>query len=147
MITQHLIQIFERDLNRLRNEIELYASDEQLWRTAGSISNSGGNLCLHLVGNLQHFLGTVLGNTGYRRNRDAEFALKNVSRQKLLDEIDSTKTVVTDVLEQVTSKEMYGNYPLLYNEETVTTEFFLMHLACHLSYHLGQINYHRRMTV
>jgi hypothetical protein len=104
MVTTTLIQLFERDLDKLKDEISLYESEEKLWVVKEGINNSGGNLCLHLCGNLQHFLGATLGETGYIRNREAEFKVKNVPRAKLLEEIAETLTAVTDTLEQVSKK-------------------------------------------
>lgn len=146
MITPVLIQLFEKDLNKLTEEIKLYPNDASLWTLKDGISNTGGNLCLHLVGSLQHFIGAVLGESGYVRNRDAEFALKNISRNKLLDEIDATRVVVKDTLEQISKTEMQKEYPLkVMDRDSTTTEYFLVHLLAHLNYHLGQINYHRRL--
>jgi hypothetical protein len=79
LLLQSLVQLFDRDLAKLEEEIKLYPMEESLWKITGDIKNSGGNLCLHLCGNLQHFIGSILGNTGYKRNRDYEFAAKNVS--------------------------------------------------------------------
>ncbi len=110
------------------------------------ISNSGGNLCLHLTGNLQHFIGATLGETGFIRNREAEFKLKNIPRQKLLEEVDITRQAVTDTLEQLSKKELESEYPLQVFGEPLTTQFFLIYLLKHLSYHIGQINYHRRLV-
>src|SRR5437016_2991371 len=98
MITPVLITLFERDLNKLTEEINQYPDDSSLWLTKEGIKNSGGNLCLHLTGNLQHFIGAVLGDSGYIRNRDAEFTLKNISKLKLLNEISNTKVAVKDAL-------------------------------------------------
>ena len=106
MITENLIKLFTRDLNKLKEEINLYTEEEKIWTVKEGISNSGGNLCLHLCGNLQHFIGAVLGNSGYIRNRDAEFKLKNIVRTKLVDEIDATLSIVTDTLEQVSKKDL-----------------------------------------
>jgi uncharacterized damage-inducible protein DinB len=145
MITPVLINLFERDLNKLNEEISQYPDDSSLWVVKEGIKNSGGNLCLHLTGGLQHFIGAVLGDSGYIRNRDAEFTLKNISKHKLLNEIENTKVAVKDALEQTSKNELAKNYPLPLNGETVTTEFFLLHLLGHLNYHLGQINYHRRL--
>ena len=98
MVTQHLIPLFGRDLDKLKEEIKLYSDDEAIWKPREGISNSGGNLCLHLVGNLQHFIGAVLGNSGYVRNREAEFKLRNIPRHKLIEEIESTRSIVIDTL-------------------------------------------------
>jgi hypothetical protein len=146
MITLHLIPLFQKDLDKLKEEITLYPKDEQLWQVREGINNSGGNLCLHLTGNLQHFIGAVLGDSGYVRNRDAEFRLKNVPRSKLLEDIDITRNVVTDTLEQLSKNELQKDYPLpVLNEEKTNTSYFLLHLLNHLNYHIGQINYHRRI--
>ena len=145
MITPVLITLFERDLNKLTEEISLYPDDSSLWVVKEGIKNSGGNLCLHLTGSLQHFIGNVLGDSGYIRNRDAEFTLKNISKHKLLNEIENTKVAVKDALEQTSKNELAKNFPLPLNGETVTTEFFLLHMLAHLNYHMGQINYHRRL--
>jgi uncharacterized damage-inducible protein DinB len=145
MITTVLISLFEKELDNLTEEIKAYEQDEHLWKVADGISNSGGNLCLHLTGNLQHYIGATLGESGYIRNRDAEFKLKNIPKQKLLEEIENSKRIVTDTLEQVSKKELDSDYPIQVFDEPMTTEFFLVHLLKHLSYHIGQINYHRRL--
>ena len=145
MITPVLIVLFEQNLSKLHEEISQYPDDSSLWVVKDGIKNSGGNLCLHLTGSLQHFIGNVIGESGYIRNRDAEFTLKNISKHKLLNEIDNTKVAVKDALEQCSKNELAKNYPLPLNGETVTTEFFLLHTLAHLNYHIGQINYHRRL--
>jgi uncharacterized damage-inducible protein DinB len=145
MITNVLIKLFEKDLNRVTDEINQYPDDSSLWVVKDGINNSGGNLCLHLAGSLQHFIGAELGGSGYVRNRDAEFSLKNITRKKLLDELEATRMAVRDALEQVSKKELEKDYPHKFGGETVTTEQFLLHMLGHLNYHMGQINYHRRL--
>jgi uncharacterized damage-inducible protein DinB len=146
MITTVLISLFEKELDNLTEEIKAFEQDEQLWKVADGISNSGGNLCLHLTGNLQHYIGATLGESGYIRNREAEFKLKNIPKQKLLEEIENSKRIVTDTLEQVSKKELDSGYPIQVFDEPMTTEYFLVFLLKHLSYHIGQINYHRRLV-
>ncbi|HRP55852.1 DUF1572 family protein [Agriterribacter sp.] len=145
MITQHLIPLFQKDLDKLKEEISLYPKDEQLWQIKEGINNSGGNLCLHLTGNLQHFIGAVLGDSGYMRNRDAEFRVKNIPRSKLLEDIDVTRSVVTDALEQLSKNDLQKDYILPVLDEKTNTTYFLIYLLSHLNYHIGQINYHRRI--
>ena len=89
MLKESLIEIFERDLQKLITEINLYNDEDNLWLVKEGISNSAGNLCLHLIGNLNHFIGASLGNTGYVRHRDDEFNLKNIPRQDLLMNIEN----------------------------------------------------------
>lgn len=145
MIQSVLLELFERDLGALRAEIEAYGNEGDLWKVEGEIANSAGNLCLHLTGNLRHFFGAVLGGTEYVRDRDAEFASKFVPRAKLLDEVDAAASDVKAVLEKITDEDLKKNYPIEVFGHPMTTEFFLVHLATHLNYHLGQINYHRRL--
>lgn len=145
MLTNALSEIFERDLRKLAHEINLYENENDLWVVKGAIANSAGNLCLHLTGNLQHFIGAVLGQTGYVRDRDNEFATKGVSRTALLAEIDTTIGVVTRALNQLSPDQLEGDFPVKKRDEVVKTDYMLLHLLGHLSYHLGQVNYHRRM--
>src|SRR5690348_8643427 len=94
MLQEILIELYERDLNKLRTKIEQFNDEADLWKTSGDITNSAGNLCQHLVVNLQHFIGAILGESGYVRDRDSEFASKNLSKEELLKEVDMTRAVV-----------------------------------------------------
>ena len=145
MITETLIKLFRRDLNTLKQEIDAYQIEENLWISNDIISNSAGNLALHLIGNLNHFIGATLGDSGYVRQRDLEFALKDVPKAELIIQIDDTIGVVESVLKQLTEADLQKEYKRRVFEDTMTTEYFLVHLSMHLAYHLGQINYHRRL--
>ncbi|MDL5051574.1 DinB family protein [Oscillatoria amoena NRMC-F 0135] len=140
-----LIKLFDRELTTLEKEISLYTTEETIWTINGEIKNTAGNLCLHLCGNLQHFIGTVLGHTGYVRNRDHEFAARNIAREQLLREIQTTKEVVKTTLSKLDPAILQQEYPLQVLGYTMTNSYFLVHLYGHLNYHLGQINYHRRL--
>ncbi|MDO5981281.1 DinB family protein [Flavivirga spongiicola] len=145
MLTKTLIKIFTRDLNKLKIEIDAYKSEENLWLLDKEITNSAGNLCLHIVGNLNHFIGTILGGSGYIRQRDLEFSLKNVLKTELLQQIDDTIQLVESVLVKLSAEDLEKQYPMVVFKEPMSTEYFLVHLTTHLSYHLGQINYHKRL--
>ncbi|MEO5858572.1 MAG: DinB family protein [Pyrinomonadaceae bacterium] len=145
MLIETLQKIYERDLSKLKEEIALYSIEADLWKTSGEITNSAGNLTLHLVGNLRHFFGAVLGETGYIRDRDKEFSDGGVSRGELLAGIDWAAADVRATLAKLTVEDLAATYPLEVFGHSMTTEFFVVHLATHLNYHLGQINYHRRM--
>ena len=145
MLKDVLIEIYERDLNKLNAEINLYQNEEKLWIVRDEITNSAGNLALHLIGNLNHFFGAVLGKNGFVRDRDREFSSKNVSREDLCRRIDAAKEVVKNTLNNLSDEDFAKDYPLEFQEKIVKTDFFLVHLATHLAYHLGQINYHRRL--
>jgi hypothetical protein len=145
MLSQILTELYERDLNKLREEIELYSDEADLWKVGGDIINPAGNLCLHLTGNLKHFFGAVLGGSGYVRDRDAEFSRKNVAKSELLAGIDEAKSVVLATLEKLTDEDYSKTYPFEVFGKPMTTGFFLTHLESHLNWHLGHINYHRRL--
>lgn len=145
MLKDALIEIFERDLNKLKDEINLYEEESRLWAVREEISNSAGNLCLHLIGNLNHFIGAILGDTGYARDRESEFSLKNVSREALIVNIENTKTAVTSTLSSLSNEDFERGFSVEMFGGIVKTDFMLVHLAAHFNYHLGQINYHRRL--
>lgn len=145
MIQQALALIFERDLNKLKEEINLYKDEQHLWKLDKNISNSAGNLTLHLIGNLNHFIGAVLGNTGYVRERDKEFTEKNIPREKMLADIDDVLSVVKNTLLSLPDAILNKQFPEKKQGQEYPTTFILMHLLAHLEYHLGQINYHRRL--
>ena len=145
LILESLLKLFDRDLQRLEEEISLYPSDEAIWRLSGEIKNTPGNLCLHLCGNLQHYIGTNLGRTSYIRNRDNEFAVKDVPKDQLIAEVQKTRQVVRETLETLKPSILENEYPEKVYDYPMTTAYFLIHLTTHLSYHLGQINYHRRI--
>jgi uncharacterized damage-inducible protein DinB len=145
MIKKNIEQLFARDLQKLQKEIEAYDDESVIWQTIKGINNSAGNLCLHLLGNLNTYIGSVLGNTGYIRNREQEFSLKNIPKAVLLEEIDKVKTIIENTFDSLTEDELSENYPDEVLGFPMSTHQFLIHLIGHLNYHLGQINYHRRI--
>jgi uncharacterized damage-inducible protein DinB len=146
-MTESLNKVMQRNLQQLKKEMTAYTNEKDLWLMEGEIPNSAGNLCLHLCGNLQHYIGTVLGNSGYIRHRDAEFSTKDVPVNELLSLIDTTMEVIANTLSNLDSESLTKDYPEQIFGSPMTTEYFLIHLASHLGYHLGQINYHRRLLV
>ncbi len=137
--------LINRDLAKLKSEIGAYQSESNLWKVQNGIANSGGNLCLHLIGNLNTFIGAELGETGYIRQRELEFSLKDVPKTELLQQIEATMAMADHTLSVLDEADMDKEYPLPVFKENATTGYFLWHLATHLTYHLGQINYHRRL--
>ncbi|OXA99088.1 DinB superfamily protein [Flavobacterium oncorhynchi] len=145
MLVETLKSLFNRDLNKLKVEIELYQNENQLWAIDKNISNSGGNLCLHLIGNINTYIGAEIGKTGYVRNRPLEFSLKNIPKSELIGKIEETIIVVNNTLDLLSEEDLNAIYPQIVFEKEMTTGFFFVHLSTHLAYHLGQINYHRRL--
>jgi hypothetical protein len=145
MVIETLQKIFKRDLEKLKQEIASYRNESNLWKVDNSITNSSGNLCLHLVGNLNTYIGAEIGKTGYVRNRDLEFSLKNIPQVQLMKMIEDTIVIVEDGLSKLNENDLEREYPLLVFKEKTSTGYFLIHLTVHLGYHLGQVNYHRRL--
>ena len=136
--------IFERDLRALAREVEAYPDERDLWAQVPGVSNVAGTLVLHLAGNLQYYVGAVLGGSGYVRDRPAEFARRNVPRSELLREIEVARTAVSHALGGVL--EVDREFPELIAGKRVRTGDYLIHLATHFAYHLGQLDYHRRIV-
>lgn len=145
MLVETLKTLFIRDLNRLKSEIEAYQNDTTIWATDKGIANSAGNLCLHLIGNLNAYIGAEIGKTEYIRHRDLEFSLNNIPKAALINKIEATIAVVIAALNTVTEQDLENDYPIIVFQEKTSTGYFLIHLTTHLAYHLGQINYHRRL--
>jgi hypothetical protein len=145
MVIEAFKELFKRDLAKLKSEIRLYNSDKALWEIEKSIKNSGGNLCLHLVGNLNTYIGNGILNIGYIRDREFEFAGKSVPRAELYKQIDETIAIVDNALNTLSPEQLQDNFPMLIWEQETGMAFTIIHLHGHLNYHLGQINYHRRL--
>ncbi|MGY6744877.1 MAG: DinB family protein [Cecembia sp.] len=140
-----LIFYFDRDLSKLKNELKTYKNEADIWKVKEGISNSAGTLAVHLIGNLNHYIGANMGNTGYERDREGEFSGKPVPLKEILEEIEETRHVITKALLEFPEDWFSRKYPLEEFGYPMTYEYFMTHLVSHLNYHLGQINYHRRL--
>lgn len=143
-LANDLARLLVRELEGFRREIELFPDEVSIWRTLPGITNSGGNLAFHVAGNLQHFVGAVLGRTGYVRDRDAEFNRRSGSRAECIAQIDAAIKAVRDVLPEMPAARFDEPYPEAVMGTQVRTGFFLCHLASHAAFHLGQVGYLRR---
>lgn len=141
-----LAAIVRRELRALERELAAYESDDQVWALPAGLPNSAGTLALHAAGNLQAFIGAVLGGSGYVRDRDGEFSRRGVSRAELIDELRRADAAVESVLEALPPGRLQEEYPLAVANRRLNTGEFLLHLAAHLAYHLGQVDYHRRVV-
>ena len=140
-----LIKLYRRDLEKLITELESYPTEESLWQISGEIKNSAGNLALHLIGNLNHFIGVKLGGIDFVRDRESEFALRDVPRAEIILKLHDTLVVLETTLPTLDAAALENTYPLEVMGYPMSTGYFLIHLYGHLSYHLGQVNYHRRL--
>ncbi len=145
MITEWLSCVFRRDLDSLRDQVQGYEDESDLWKRLPGVSNPAGNLALHLAGNLQFYVGTQLGRTGYVRDRPAEFGTESLPRAEVLRRIEETRAMMEEVLKGLDSRSLAAEYPIEVGGVRISTGQFLVHLAVHLGYHLGQVDYHRRI--
>lgn len=146
MLLPVIATILDRDLLALRREVEAYPDERGLWQEVPGISNVAGTLVLHLAGNIQHYLGARLGGTGYVRDRAAEFARRGVSRPELLREMEAARVAVKAALSGPTLPDPAADFPEAVGGVTVATGDYLVHLTTHFAYHLGQVDYHRRVV-
>ncbi len=137
--------VLVREPEALRRELKAYGEDEDIWRRPSGIGNSAGNLALHLAGNLQSFVGTTLGATDYVRDRQAEFSRRDVPRAEVVAEIEQTIAVIDETLSTLADERLSRPFPLAFGDTTVSTGDFLIHLSTHLAFHVGQVDYHRRL--
>lgn len=135
-----------RDLGGFELELDAYPDDASVWALPAGVRNSTGTLTLHGCGNLRHFIGGVLGGSGYVRDRDAEFATRDLPRVELEMLIAVTRDEVARALDHLDSDLLTSDFPLPVGGVTLSTGQFLVHLATHLTYHLGQADVHRRVV-
>lgn len=133
-----------RELDGFSREVSLFPDDASLWRTVPGITNSAGNLTLHVVGNLRYFVGKVLGGESYVRDRDAEFGRRSGTREELLSELQKTADVVRRVLGKFPASRAAEDFPEPVMGMRLRTDVFLLHLCVHAGFHLGQAGYLRR---
>ncbi len=145
MLNCTLANFYERDIRKLIEEVNLFRNEEDLWRTRGSVKNSAGNLVLHIVGGLNHLIGATLAHTGYVRNRDQEFIRKEVERKELVAQLEFLIPMINETLSALTLEDIEAEYPIFFDYPKATTSYVLLQLLLHLNYHLGQVNYLRRI--
>jgi len=139
-----LAALFRRDLTRLLQELRAFPNDQTLWQTVPGITNSAGNLVLHLEGNLREFIGRQLGAIPYQRHREQEFSLKDLPASDLIARIEDLQHIIPEVLASLSIEALAAAYPENVLKVTMSTQQFIVHLSGHLNWHLGQIDYLRR---
>jgi hypothetical protein len=145
MLNHILADFYERDLRKLIEEVNLFKNEEDLWRTQGSVKNPSGNLVLHIIGGLNYLIGTTLAQTGYVRDRDQEFIRKGVARKDLVAQLEKLIPMINETVNAFTQEQMEADYPRFFDKPETSTGYVLVQLLLHLNYHLGQVNYLRRI--
>ena len=146
MLSAELATLFARDLKRLVQEVAAFPDTASLWKAAPGVTNAAGTLALHLEGNLREYIGRQLGGIEYARDRPLEFSKRGVEPPDLVARIEAVRAMVPPVIEALSDKRLAAIYPEPVLGMPITTRQFLIHLAGHLNYHLGQIDYLRRMS-
>jgi hypothetical protein len=145
MLNDVLANFYERDIRKLIEEVNLFRNEENLWRTHGSVKNSSGNLVLHIVGGLNYLIGATLAQTGYVRERDQEFIRKGIARKELVAQLEELIPMINETLHALGPERMEAEYPIFFDKPKTSTSYVLVQLSLHLNYHLGQVNYLRRV--
>lgn len=145
MLNHVLADFYERDIRKLVDELNLFTNEEDLWKVHGSVKNSSGNLALHIIGGLNHLIGATLANTGYKRNRDEEFTRENMERKELVAGLEALIPMINKTLNTLSPEDMETGYPIFFDKPNASLGYVLLQLLLHLNYHLGQVNYLRRM--
>jgi hypothetical protein len=135
-----------RELDGFVREIDAFPDDDSVWVVVPGITNSAGTLALHVSGNLQHYVGHVLGGSSYVRARSREFSHRGSSRAELVADLRTASAVVTEALSRVSAAQLDADYPEPLGGHTINTAQFLVHLGAHLACHLGQAGYLRRVV-
>ena len=142
MLNSSLASFYERDIRKLIEELNLFKNEENLWRTTGSVKNSSGNLVLHIVGGLNHLIGATLARTGYVRDRDEEFIKKGIDRKVIVAQLEQLIPLINKTINAV---DLEAEYPIFFDKPQTSNGYVLVQLLAHLNYHLGQVNYLRRI--
>ena len=143
---RQIIDFLDGDLSKLKTEVEAFADDDAFWSVSEGITNSPGNLTLHLLGNLNHYIGAKLGKSGYVRDRPLEFSSGPIPRSEILERIDKTRAVVTDAIKSLSDDDLKSNYPADDADDVRPVGAELVRILTHFNYHRGQINYYRRLS-
>jgi hypothetical protein len=142
-----LATLFRRDLAKLIQHLESFPDDESLWQVLPGVSNAAGNLALHIEGNLREFVGHQLGQLSYVRNRSLEFSARGLSRREICAQLTELKDTIPMVIENLSEEQLEMEYPEVVLVTATSTREFLIHLYGHLNWHLGQVNYLRRILI
>jgi hypothetical protein len=144
-IAQEITQLFRRDLTRLLQELEAFPDDDTLWRTLPGVGNSAGNLALHLEGNLREFVGRQLGNAPYQRHRNEEFAARGLPKAAVIERLSNVRNLIPPIVARLSPEALDAAFPEQVYGAPISTRQLLLSLHAHLNYHLGQIDYLRRI--
>lgn len=146
MLLEDLKAMYLREIATLERELALYPDDASVWAALPGVPNPAGTLFLHLAGSLQHFFGAALGKSGYVRDRAAEFSKRDVPKSELEQELANARQSVIAGFAALTEDRLEETFPVRFADDSFSTQLTLLQFSSHLAYHLGQIDYHRRVV-
>ena len=146
MLATELSALFVRDLERLIQELQAFPDTASAWQTAPGVTNAAGTLALHLEGNLREYVGRQIGQIAYSRQRPLEFSARGIEKSELIARLEAVKAMIPGVVQGLSPSQLDARYPEAIHGKSITTRQFLIHLLAHLNYHLGQVDYLRRIT-
>ena len=144
MTTTEIAELYQRDIQKLISELDQFKDETNLWKTTGAISNSSGNLALHIIGGLSFHIGATLAENNYTRNRDEEFNAKHIPRKSIIDQLDALLIMIKATVISIGNERLNDPFPKFFDKENATISYVLTQLLLHLNYHTGQVNYLRR---
>lgn len=137
-IEQAIYRIEENTPRVTRCLMEL--TEEEIWKKPNMVSNSIGNLILHLCGNIRQYIISGLGEQEDTRQRDKEFSINKLyGKAELLNKLQETVAeavaivATTDAESLLTIRSVQGF--------SLSGVGIIMHVVEHFSYHTGQIAY------
>jgi len=145
-MTGDLARVLTRELEGFERELMLFPDEASVWRTAPGVTNPAGTLALHVAGNLQHYVGAVLGGSGYVRDRTAEFSRRDVPRAEIVAELRAAVRAVESTLPHLPVARLDEPYRETMTGMVMPAGRFLLHLCTHAAHHLGQVGYLRRIV-
>lgn len=113
-------------------------TDEQIWWRPNEESNSVGNIVLHLIGSLNHFLNRNIGGIDYNRNREAEFAERRaIPKAELMALFDDMVARAERTFDGLTPERFSDPSPEPKMHHIVLED--LLSVLAHLASHTGQV--------
>ena len=117
-------------------------TNEQFWRKPYPYGNSVGHLVLHLTGNLSYYIGALVAETGYVRDRDKEFTDTHPPhKDEALRAFDQTVAMVVATIRKQSEEDWAKAYTAEREPEAQNRFQVFVRCAGHAYHHVGQIVY------
>jgi hypothetical protein len=113
-------------------------SEREIWWRPNAVSNSAGNLVLHLSGNVRQWIVSGLGDAQDHRDRDREFTERGpIPRRVLIPLIRKTVDEACSVLDRLSENSLIRIHSI--QGFRVPGMYAVSQVVGHFAYHTGQI--------